>query len=195
MTEFLLDIRNVSDVELSLWYAQMDQARQEKCKLYRDDRAKKLCIAADHLIRTALAKELKISPKEVEICLSPDGKPYCEGNPLYFSYSHCDPYVAAVISQNPVGIDIEKVRAIRGKGERICTEEELKYLNGAEDDSESHRRFIEIWTKKEAIFKIEGRLPRKDKEIETLTPKNHVILTTKTVGEYILTVAEQSNMI
>ncbi len=191
MTEYLLDVSKKSDEELSLWYSQMSKQRQEKCNRYLDEKAKKLCIGADHLIRTALSEQLHCSPQQISITVTPDGKPYVEKNPVYFSYSHSYPYVVAVISDHPIGVDLEAIRTVNATPERICTKKEIEYLNNAVDSNDYNQRFISIWTKKEAIFKIDGNLPREDKKTETLTPDREIKLTTKSLNNFILTIAEK----
>ncbi|MBQ1965579.1 MAG: hypothetical protein II348_02780, partial [Clostridia bacterium] len=85
MKEYRSNVGILSAEDLNLWYTQMSTKRQEQCDRYVDEKAKKLCIAADHLIRSALSEELKISTEQISLSISPDGKPYLEGNPLYFS--------------------------------------------------------------------------------------------------------------
>lgn len=79
------------------------------------------------------------------------GKPYFEGrDDLFFSVSHCGGAVAVAIHDEEVGIDIEEVGRYK--------ESLVKYvLNEDEMDSEDKGdKFIEIWTKKEAVFKFLG---------------------------------------
>ena len=50
-----------------------------------------------------------------------------------------------------LGIDIERIKPVKkGMAERVCTPEELQYVQGDEN------RFFEIWTAKEAWFKMKG---------------------------------------
>lgn len=76
------------------------------------------------------------------------------GKPLnkdkYFNISHSHGYIALIIDQVPVGIDIEKVRlSDEDLRNYISNEEEKKYVH----DDES---FFEVWTNKEALVKANG---------------------------------------
>ena len=80
------------------------------------------------------------------------GKPYFEGrDDLFFSISHCRSAVAVAIDDEEVGVDIEEVGRYR--------EQLVNYvLNEEEKDKMEDKKgmFIEIWTKKEAVFKLLG---------------------------------------
>lgn len=79
-------------------------------------------------------------------------KPYFRDFPsLSFSISHSFPFYAVAFSDNPVGIDIEKIREVNPKiAKRMFTEKEKEYCG---DDGV---RFLEVWTKKEAYSKCSG---------------------------------------
>lgn len=79
------------------------------------------------------------------------GKPYIKGKP-FFNLSHSGELVFLVISDNEVGIDVEKIdeknlRAIKG----ISSGFETKFIE--EDPLE---RFHIVWTRKESILKCTG---------------------------------------
>ncbi|MBO5222144.1 MAG: 4'-phosphopantetheinyl transferase superfamily protein [Clostridia bacterium] len=192
MPPYFFDITTVGEEEYKAWFSLMSEERKEKCRRIVSENGKKSCIAADHLARSILAKELDCSEEEIEIKITDSGKPYLEGNPLYFSVSHSDVIVACVCGDTPVGIDIELNRPVMAAAqERICTPEEWDYLSEPTSESERCLRFFELWTKKEAIFKMDGILPRKDREIPALHPETLGIkVTTEKMGKYTLSVAE-----
>jgi len=189
---FFCNVSTLSDEELKEWYSAMSVERQNKCRRILSENGKKCCIAADHLLRTAIADWLRITPQEVAWKIAPSGKPYVEGNPVYISLSHSEYTVVCALSDAPVGIDIELNRPIlTAVQERVCTPEERNYLNRAESDAEKSLRFLEIWTRKEAIFKLDGILPRMDREIPSLHPERLGIrVNTEKLGKYTLSVAE-----
>ncbi len=58
------------------------------------------------------------------------------------------------MSDQPVGVDIEKIKEIDiGLADRIFSGNEMAWLDAAPD---KHFRFLEIWTKKEALIKKRG---------------------------------------
>lgn len=93
---------------------------------------------------------------DYKILLSPKGKPYFSGNPLYFNISHSHDKVVVAIFKDPIGIDIEAIRENKEKiAKRFFHKEEWKYLS--EIDSEDFpAEFTGIWTKKESYIKMTG---------------------------------------
>lgn len=69
------------------------------------------------------------------------------------SLSHCDGFVAVAISQNVVGVDIERLEKERKHAvKKVFTEREIeRYLTLSDSDKEIF--YIAQWTKKESIFK------------------------------------------
>ena len=194
MNEYYWDIKAISDEEFERWYRQMQPSRQEKCKRLKKETAQKQCIATDHVVRTVLSKHLHRPAEEITISVSESGKPYIEGNPMHFSVSHSENMIACAISEFPVGIDIERIRPIPTTAqERICTKTELEYLFSAKDEGERNLRFLHLWTRKEAVFKTDGRLPRRDKEIDTLTLSAGWTVETRMEGNFIISVAIRQN--
>ena len=88
-----------------------------------------------------------------EIEILPNGKPIFKSSPLFFSISHSENVVAVAVSEREIGVDVEKIREVRGGvAKRFFTESEIEYVG---NDS---ARFFEIWTKKEAYAKVKGTL-------------------------------------
>lgn len=190
MKEYFCDITTVSKEEFELWYHQMEPSRQKKCKQLKNETAQKQCIAADHLARTALSEHMHLPPEDIPVSRSASGKPYVEGNPIYFSISHSERKVICAVSEFPVGIDIERIRPVpAARQERICTPEELKYLRSSKDGTQRNLRFLYLWTRKEAVFKIEGRLPRQDNKIDVATVPAGWKVETRTEDGFMISVA------
>jgi 4'-phosphopantetheinyl transferase len=83
------------------------------------------------------------------------GKPYLESYPdFHFNISHTKNAIAIAISGSEIGVDIERLREPDLKiAHRFFTKNEVKYIE-AGDVAE---RFFEIWTKKEAYIKWQGK--------------------------------------
>ena len=185
------NITEISEFDLKQWFAEMPEDRQEKCRRMHSKSAQKCCIAADHLARASIADYLQIPLESVQILHTEAGKPYVSGNPCYFSLSHSGESVICAVSDKPVGVDVERIRTIdQAVATKICTEEELNFLNGIAEQETRNRALLQIWTKKEAIFKIEGTLPRKDREVNTLAPVS-IDLRTSKFENYLISVAEK----
>ena len=99
------------------------------------------------------------------------GKPYLTGTEqLFFNLSHSGSYAAAVFSDEPVGIDVERVRpADMALAKRFFAAEEYAALRAVSDERDMggrlDREFIRLWTRKESYIKAVGegiRLPLAD---------------------------------
>lgn len=186
-------LNEISAREYEQWYFEMSPLRQGKCRRIRKEEGRKACIAADHLARSELAKYLDCEPKNVPITQTEDGKPYLPENPLWFSLSHSDNLVAYCQADVPVGIDVERIRQVSpATANRICTENERRYLANAKNGEEWLLRFFILWTRKEAVFKVHGKRPRKDAETETLIPRQGWEITTEILGNYVISLAKNS---
>lgn len=191
MKKYFCDITEIDPREFEQWYHEMQPERQEKCGKLKKVTAQKLCIAADHLARISISESLNTKPENIRILTSPSGKPYLMDNPLYFSISHSETMAVCAVSLRSVGIDIEHLRQIKPEiQERICTPPERNFLRDAKNQEEQNKRFFYLWTRKEALFKAKGSIPRKDRETDVLNPPKDWDLSTETIGDYILSIAE-----
>lgn len=76
---------------------------------------------------------------------------------MYFSLSHSNLYAAAVISDKPCGIDIERVREYNPSIiKRFFTKFDQEYFE-EEKEENKNRAFAEMWTYKEATCKMLDR--------------------------------------
>jgi len=112
-----------------------------------------LSLWAELLARSFICEELGIKNSSLCIERSSFDKPFLPDYPsLHFNVSHTNNAVAIAISTSPVGIDIEhcgrklSARVIK----RICNPNEIKQLAQGLAP-------IELWTKKEALFKRDGQ--------------------------------------
>lgn len=113
---------------------------------------------ARQLLARLLADRYGISPLPA-ITVTATGKPYFASHPgIHFSLSHCPRAVMAVISDAPVGCDIEEVQ----------TDAPPELLQAAFSPAEQTRiaeaatpplELTRIWTRKEAYVKRTGSIP------------------------------------
>ena len=92
---------------------------------------------------------------DYEIAYNSQGKPYFLSNcEIFFNISHSSNYVACVIGDRPVGIDIEKAREVRQNlAKRFFDISEAEWIKECDSDE----RFFRIWTLKEAYGKATGQ--------------------------------------
>lgn len=94
-----------------------------------------------------LAQSLGYAP---QISATAAGKPYIEGNPVYFSLSHSGTRGMFALSDGPVGVDLEILK----KRERTGVLNRFGERERAEIACE--RDFLKHWTAREAYVKLFG---------------------------------------
>lgn len=95
---------------------------------------------------------------DFSISSHPGGKPYFVDVPdLHFSLSHTDGEVALAFSRVPVGLDMEKSGRLTdflAVAKRFFTSDEVAAIEAA--GASAGACFLELWTAKEAVLKLEG---------------------------------------
>ena len=86
----------------------------------------------------------------IEILRTENGKPYLEGNPVYFSLSHSGDKAVAAISKAPVGVDLE---LFTGKSRGALLK---RFSERERAEIEDERGFLRHWTAREAYIKLKG---------------------------------------
>lgn len=141
------------------------------------------------LLEKALMRSLGLKLENLGATRNKNGKWECSS--CWFSISHSGDLVAVAVSRKPVGVDIEKrdeARFTDALEDKIVTKREASTLRRLK---ESGRRTAlnTLWTKKEAVFKLDGAKSFRPKQIET----SKYASTTKSIRcgteSYIITVA------
>lgn len=88
-------------------------------------------------------------------CRTSTGKPYFpEKNMPFFNLSHSGDLVVCAIHEKEIGLDIQKLVTPRPSlVRRVCTEEELTFVENSEDPA---MEFCRIWSQKESAVKLTG---------------------------------------
>lgn len=136
-----------------------DQRREQALK-FKHELGRKTCAAAYLLLCEALRKEYGITEKPV-FGYGEHGKPYILGHPeIHFNFSHCREAVLCVVSDRPVGCDVESIREYKESLVRYTMNEaEIEQIEQSPDPAET---FIRFWTMKEAVMKLSGEGIRND---------------------------------
>lgn len=133
----------------------LSEQRRLQALSFKYELGRKTCAAAYLLLCEGLQKEYGITePPLFEY--GEYGKPHLIGHPdIHFSLSHCKEAALCVISDRPVGADIESIRHYNESLARYTmNENEMnKILGSARPDVE----FIRFWTQKEAVCKLSGK--------------------------------------
>ena len=158
MELFWYDIRTMDEDAYAAALALLSPQRQERVAgiALPDDR--KRTVAAEWLLRTEAGKRLGVAPKDVPLVTDEESRPVLEGADLYCSVSHSGAWAVCALSDKPIGVDVEVIRAADEKFmRRICSEDELRYVRYG--DEGCFARFWECWTAKEALFKLTQQGP------------------------------------
>ncbi len=160
-----VDIKDLDDEVLKHSFSCMSSERKAKVLRIKNTDQKKCTLAGEWLVRKMLSDVTGDTPESFVIFADEKGKLHSKTTPeLFFNISHSHNTVTAVVSDETVGIDIEKIRPVSLKlAKRVCSASELIYVFGRDTvdfDAECAHdvlvRFFEIWTIKEAYFKCIG---------------------------------------
>ena len=123
---------------------------------FEKDRHRKL--ASVLLLRLLVKKILGLS--EFTVSKNAYGKPFLKDySDFHFNLSHSGDWVVGVVSDRPVGIDIEQIRQMKNSmdvAKRFFSEKEYAFLVETEEKSRVDL-FYDIWTKKESLIKAVGK--------------------------------------
>lgn len=145
------DINNVSSADIEKWLNEASSEKQEEFSRIKVESKRNERIVADHLKRTAIADYCNVAPECIEFGVTEKGKPFAMNLPVHFNISHSNGLVVCAVSNNEIGIDIEKIRTVNPRtAKKFACPDELEYIGTHENG------FFEIWTLKEAYFKCIG---------------------------------------
>ena len=115
-------------------------------------------IAGRTWLRRTLGARIDRPPEELRFSYGRYGKPRVDhADGVHFNLAHSgDIAVLAIGGQAPVGVDVERARKDvydRRAAALVFHESELQAIDDSEDPD---RRFVDIWTRKEAMVKVHG---------------------------------------
>lgn len=135
-------------------FALLPKYRQDKINSYKFEKDKLLSLVAGKLLQDAFV-ELGYPGLDAQIEVDSYGKPYLETNPFYFSISHSGTKVLVVVSDSPVGCDIEYVRENDlSVAKRFFDDSEFLAIENSDQPLEE---FFKFWTIKESYLKVVGK--------------------------------------
>ncbi len=94
-----------------------------------------------------------------KMVMADNGKPYLQGVPFHFSFSHCKGYAAVAVSDtDPIGIDIEMIhpRILKVAHKFLNDSEKSMIANFSETEQLNQMAFF--WAAKEAMYKQHEQL-------------------------------------
>ena len=160
----------------------LSEQRRQQVLRFKHEQGRKTCAAAYLLLCEGLRKEYGITEKPV-FAYGEHGKPAIVGHPdIHFNLSHCREAAVCVVSDRPVGVDVESIRSFKESlVEYTMNPTEVERIRQSERPDVE---FIRLWTMKEAVLKLSGEGITKDlktvltgrEQIETMVnlEKNYV---------------------
>lgn len=145
-------LSDLNDVAPAAWgglFAQMAPARQMRCQRYRREADQRRCILADALIRHALSRETGAEAASIVFELQPGGKPQAVGLDMEFSLSHSGSLVLCATAPFPVGVDLQRHRAL--------SPALVRRLARAGYEGNSDTEFFSWWVRQESAGKLTGK--------------------------------------
>ena len=132
----------------------LSEQRKAQALRFRHEQGRKLCAMAYLLLCEGLRKEYGIDELP-EFGYGPYGKPFIVGHTdIHFNLSHCQEGAICVLSDRPVGVDIESLDAYQANlvKHTMNFRERVRIRCAARPDIE----FVRLWTMKEAVLKCSG---------------------------------------
>ena len=146
---------DIWDFDLEAALKDISEQRREQALKFKHEQGRRLCVLAYLLLQKGLREVYGIEAHPV-FEYNEHGKPSIVGHPeIHFSLSHCREAVACVVSDHPVGIDVESVvrRYKEGLVAYTMNEQERQLIAAAPQPDVA---FTRLWTMKEARLKLTG---------------------------------------
>lgn len=186
---------------LNEFYNKIYPLKKYKISKYIKENLKYSSIIGEILLNELLKKHYKIEYKDLAFEVNDYGKPYIKNKSVFYNISHSFDYIITVISDCEIGVDIEKIRITPIKNiNQFATNKEKEYILFNNNDIE--KRLFEIYTLKEAYFKMKGSNLNHIKEVEfEVIDYNNIICSDKNVSlklineleGYIIAICEKTN--
>ncbi len=150
----ILISEDIWEFDLEAALGEISEQRREQALKFKFELGQRLCVLAYQLLKQGLREEYGITENPV-FEYNEHGKPSIVGHPeIHFSLSHCKEAAACVISDHPVGIDVESIREYKeGLAHYAMNDEEVRQIEASGHPAAA---FIRLWTMKEATLKLIG---------------------------------------
>ena len=177
---------DIWNFDLSKALNEISEQRREQALKFKFEQGQRLCVLAYQLLKEGLHKEYGITENPI-FEYNEHGKPSIVGYPeIYFNLSHCKEAVVCVISNHPIGIDVESIREFKDSlVNYTMNDDEVREIEASENPASA---FIRLWTMKEATMKLVGTGISND--MKTVIDTTKYKYTTIDRQRYIYTVCE-----
>lgn len=132
----------------------------EKVNRYYNEMDKIRTMLGEFLVRYSLINDFGVDSCDSELQRTAAGKPIYHNGEICSSISHKEDFVVCAVSKHEVGIDIELIRnsANLGVVNRFFSNKEKTMMFLCSSQDEQAKLFYQLWTQKEAAYKIDNLL-------------------------------------
>ncbi|MDQ3101821.1 MAG: 4'-phosphopantetheinyl transferase superfamily protein [Bacteroidota bacterium] len=134
----------------------LDQDEKERAARFRFPIDRERYIIGHGLLRKLLSRYTGIDPIEIRTIRGKFGKPYLPDRSIEFNLSDTKDAVLIAFARHEIGADLETMNRMVDHlkvAEHYFTPNEIDSIKSAGDHK---RRFLELWTRKEAVLKASG---------------------------------------
>jgi len=142
---------DIDDAMVSDWLDQLPASKRQSLQRRQRSDKRQLSLIGWQLLRYGMLQAGNAAFSLQQLQFPKHGKPFVSGD-WDFNLSHSGDVVACAITrEGRIGIDVERHRDVDPQRfKRYFSTDELEWMG---DDA---RRFIELWTQKEAVIKASG---------------------------------------
>ncbi len=136
----------------------LDPVEQERAHRFRFVHDRERFVLGHGMLRELLGRYLQSDAASLRFARGPHGKPYLEHAHVHFNFSDTkDAILMGIRVGHALGVDIETLaRDVdhEAVSTHYFTHQEIEAIRGAGSDAK--QRFLEFWTRKEAVLKASG---------------------------------------
>jgi len=135
----------------------LDKEKQDKLRRLKFFEDALRTLAGEIIIRNIVKRKYKINFEDIIFKKNINGKPYIDNlKDFQYNISHSGKWVVCAISDDLIGIDIEKIKQTNFKvAKRFFSKEEYEDLSNKNSEAKIEY-FYDLWTLKEAYLKAMG---------------------------------------
>lgn len=173
--------------DLDAALSEISEQRREKALRFKHEQGRRECVVAYQLLKRALREEYGITENPI-FAEREHGKPYIVGQEdIHFNLSHCREAVVCVVSNEEVGIDVERIRPYNDNLARyVLSDEEYDRVRLSDNPD---LEFTKFWTMKESLLKLTGEGIRDDLKTVLTNARAHFDIHVNLEKSYVYTIA------
>lgn len=157
---FNIEDKEISREQYERFLSLISEEKRERINKFKRHEDKLRSLFGEVITRIEISKKLLCKFSEINFKKNEYGKLSADKN-IYFNISHSGKFVIVGISDNEIGVDIEKYRDESHKiielAKRYYTKQEYEYVLSFSSDEERVKAFYKLWTLKESYVKYIGK--------------------------------------